>query len=194
ITDEMMNKAKAEMPELPKQMAHRFVKDYEITDYDARVLTATPFQAAFFEETAQKSGAGKLSANWINGELAAALNKNGLSLEESPISADRMAGLVKKIADGTLSGKLAKKAFEAMWESDLSAEEIIVRDGLQQVTDTGAIEKMVEEVLANNAKTVEEYKSGKEKAFNALVGQVMKASRGKANPQQVQEIMKAKLG
>ena len=105
-----------------------------------------------------------------------------------------MAGLVKKIADGTLSGKLAKKAFEAMWESDLSAEEIIVRDGLQQVTDTGAIEKMVEEVLSNNAKTVEEYKSGKEKAFNALVGQVMKASRGKANPQQVQEIMKAKLG
>ncbi|MBQ5428931.1 MAG: Asp-tRNA(Asn)/Glu-tRNA(Gln) amidotransferase GatCAB subunit B, partial [Neisseriaceae bacterium] len=99
-----------------------------------------------------------------------------------------------KIADGTLSGKLAKKAFEAMWECDLSAEEIIARDGLQQVTDTGAIEKMVEEVLSANAKTVEEYRAGKEKAFNALVGQVMKASRGKANPQQVQEILKRLLG
>lgn len=194
ISDEMLDKAKAEMPELPKQMAQRFVEEYGITDYDARVLTATPFQAAFFEQTAKQSGAGKLSANWINGELAAALNKNGLSLEESPISAARLAGLVKKIADGTLSGKLAKKAFEAMWESDLSAEEIIARDGLQQVTDTGAIEKMVEEVLSANAKTVEEYRAGKEKAFNALVGQVMKASRGKANPQQVQEILKRLLG
>lgn len=194
ISDEMLDTAKAEMPELPKQMAQRFVEEYGITDYDARVLTATRIQAAFFEQTAKESEAGKLSANWINGELAAALNKNGLALEESPISAARLAGLVKKIADGTLSGKLAKKAFEAMWESDLSAEEIIARDGLQQVTDTGAIEKMVEEVLSNNAKTVEEYRAGKEKAFNALVGQVMKASRGKANPQQVQEILKRLLG
>ncbi|MBO7081911.1 MAG: Asp-tRNA(Asn)/Glu-tRNA(Gln) amidotransferase subunit GatB [Neisseriaceae bacterium] len=194
ITDEMLQQAKDAMPELPKQMAERFVRDYGITDYDARVLTTSPIQAAYFEEVAQKSGEGKLSANWINGDLAAALNKEEKTLNESPVSAERLAGLIQRITDGTLSGKLAKKVFEALWTSDLTADEIIERDGLKQVTDTGAIEKMVDEVIAANQKSVEEYQSGKEKAFNALVGQVMKASRGKANPQQVQEILKNKLG
>ncbi|MBQ9620022.1 MAG: Asp-tRNA(Asn)/Glu-tRNA(Gln) amidotransferase subunit GatB, partial [Neisseriaceae bacterium] len=194
ITDEMLQQAKDAMPELPKQMAERFVRDYGITDYDARVLTTSPIQAAYFEEVAQKSGEGKLSANWINGDLAAALNKEEKTLNESPVSAERLAGLIQRITDGTLSGKLAKKFFEALWTSDLTADEIIERDGLKQVTDTGAIEKMVDEVIAANQKSVEEYQSGKEKAFNALVGQVMKASRGKANPQQVQEILKNKLG
>ena len=129
----------------------------------------------------------------MNGELAASLNREEKTLAASPISAERLAGLVKKISDGTLSSKLAKKVFEALWESDLSAEAIIERDGLQQINDTGAIEKMIEEVLAANPKSVEEFKAGKEKALNALVGQVMKASRGKANPAQVQELMKAKL-
>ena len=193
ISDGQMQAAKAAMPELPKEMAARFVADYSVSDYDARLLTATRAQAAFFEQAAQQSGQGKLTANWMNGELAATLNKEGLSLSESPIQADRLAGLVAKIADGTLSSKLAKQVFEAMWGSDLGAEAIIERDGLKQMTDTGAIEKIIDEVLANNAKSVEEYKAGKEKAFNALVGQVMKASRGKANPQQVQELMKAKL-
>lgn len=194
ITDEMLQQAKDAMPELPKQMAERFVRDYGITDYDARVLTTSPIQAAYFEEVAQKSGEGKLSANWINGDLAAALNKEEKTLNKSPVSAERLAGLIQRITDGTLSGKLAKKVFEALWTSDLTADEIIERDGLKQVTDTGAIEKMVDEVIAANQKSVEEYQSGKEKAFNALVGQVMKASRGKANPQQVQEILKNKLG
>ena len=129
----------------------------------------------------------------MNGELAAALNKAGLDLAQSPIDAARLAGLVAKIADGTLSNKLARQVFEAMWESDLNAEAIIERDGLKQMTDSGAIEAIIDEVLANNAKSVEEFKAGKEKAFNALVGQVMKASRGKANPQQVQELLQAKL-
>ncbi|MDO5687364.1 MAG: Asp-tRNA(Asn)/Glu-tRNA(Gln) amidotransferase subunit GatB [Neisseria sp.] len=194
ISDEMMAAAHAAMPELPAQMAARFVRDYDVTPYDARVLTATPFQAAFFEDVARRSNAGKLSANWINGDLAATLNKNNLTLEESPINAARLAGLIQKIADGTLSSKLAKQVFEALWDSDLDAEAIIARDGLQQVTDSGAIEKMVDEVIAGNAKSVEEYRAGKDKAFHALVGQVMKVSRGKANPQQVQEILKAKLG
>ena len=130
----------------------------------------------------------------MNGELAATLNKEGMELADSPITAPRLAALVGKIADGTLSSKLAKKAFEVMWaEPEASITEIIEKHGLQQMTDTGAIEKIIDEVLANNVKSVEEYKSGKEKAFNALVGQVMKASKGKANPQQVQELMKSKL-
>jgi len=193
ISDGQMQKARDEMPELPGEMAQRFVADFGVSDYDARLLTAGRAQAAFFEEAALASKQGKLVANWMNGELAASLNRAEKTLAESPISAERLAGLVKKISDGTLSSKLAKKVFEALWESDLSAEAIIERDGLQQINDTGAIEKMIEEVLAANPKSVEEFKAGKEKALNALVGQVMKASRGKANPAQVQDLMKAKL-
>ena len=193
ISDEQMARVKAEMPELPAEMAERFVAAYAITDYDARLLTTSKLTADYFETAAKVSNEGKLVANWMNGELAASLNRAEKTLAESPISAERLAGLVKKISDGTLSSKLAKKVFEALWESDLSAEAIIERDGLQQINDTGAIEKMIEEVLAANPKSVEEFKAGKEKALNALVGQVMKASRGKANPAQVQDLMKAKL-
>ena len=193
ISDAQMAAAQADMPELPAEMAARFVADFGVSDYDARLLTASRVQAAYFETAAQASQQGKLVANWMNGELAAALNKAGLDLAQSPIDAARLAGLVAKIADGTLSNKLARQVFEAMWESDLNAEAIIERDGLKQMTDSGAIEAIIDEVLANNAKSVEEFKAGKEKAFNALVGQVMKASRGKANPQQVQELLQAKL-
>ena len=193
ISDAQMAAAQADMPELPAEMAARFVADFGVSDYDARLLTASRVQAAYFETAAQASQQGKLVANWMNGELAAALNKAGLDLAQSPIDAARLAGLVAKIADGTLSNKLARQVFEAMWGSDLNAEAIIERDGLKQMTDSGAIEAIIDEVLANNAKSVEEFKAGKEKAFNALVGQVMKASRGKANPQQVQELLQAKL-
>ena len=193
ISDAQMAAAQANMPELPGEMAARFVADFGVSDYDARLLTASRVQAAYFETAAQASQQGKLVANWMNGELAAALNKAGLDLAQSPIDAARLAGLVAKIADGTLSNKLARQVFEAMWGSDLNAEAIIERDGLKQMTDSGAIEAIIDEVLANNAKSVEEFKAGKEKAFNALVGQVMKASRGKANPQQVQELLQAKL-
>ncbi|MDO4877842.1 MAG: Asp-tRNA(Asn)/Glu-tRNA(Gln) amidotransferase subunit GatB [Neisseria sp.] len=195
VSDGLIAQVKAQMPELPSEMAARFVADYGVSDYDARLLTAGRGQAAYFEEAAKACNQGKLTANWMNGELAAALNREGLELSGSPITAPRLASLIAKIADGTLSGKLAKKAFEAMWEErEATIAEIIEKHGLQQMTDTGAIEKIVDDVLAANAKSVEEFKSGKEKAFNALVGQVMKASKGKANPQQVQELLKAKLG
>ena len=193
ISDAQMAAAQADMPELPAEMAARFVADFGVSDYDARLLTASRVQAAYFETAAQASQQGKLVANWMNGELAATLNKAGLDLAQSPIDAARLAGLVAKIADCTLSNKLARQVFEAMWGSDLNAEAIIERDGLKQMTDSSAIEAIIDEVLANNAKSVEEFKAGKEKAFNALVGQVMKASRGKANPQQVQELLQAKL-
>ena len=195
ISDGQIQKTRDEMPELPGEMAQRFVADFGVSDYDARLLTAGRAQAAFFEEAALASKQGKLVANWMNGELAATLNKEGLDLAQSPITAARLAALVGKIADGTLNSKLAKQAFEAMWASpEATIEQIIEEKGLQQIVDTGAIEAMIDEVLANNAKAVEQFKSGNEKALNALVGQVMKASKGKANPMQVQELMKAKLG
>ncbi|MBQ9600985.1 MAG: Asp-tRNA(Asn)/Glu-tRNA(Gln) amidotransferase subunit GatB [Neisseriaceae bacterium] len=195
ISDEQLSKARETMPELPKEMAARFMSEYDgLSEYDARLLTSSRVQAAFFEEAAQLSKQGKLVANWINGDLAATLNKENKELSDSPISAARLAELVSKIADNTLSSKLAKKAFEIMWQSpDLSVAQIIEQHGLQQMTDTGAIEAMVDEVIANNAKAVEQFKSGNEKALNAIVGQVMKASKGKANPAQVQELIKAKL-
>ena len=195
ISDEQLQKAREQMPELPKEMAARFVNEFGVSEYDARLLTASRVQAAYFSEAAQASGQGKLVANWMNGELAATLNKEGLELSGCPITAERLAALVGKIADGTLSSKLAKKAFEAMWaEPEATIEQIIEKHGLVQITDTGAIEAMVDEVLANNAKAVEQFKAGNEKALNAIVGQVMKASKGKANPAQVQELVKAKLG
>lgn len=193
ITDDMLNAAKANMPELPQEMAARFIEQYEVSTYDARLLTANRTQADWFEQAASNSGHGKLVANWMLGEMSAALNKNALDISESPINAERLTGLIRRIADNTLSNKLAKQVFEAMWSSDLSADDIIERDGLKQMTDSGAIEKIIDEVLTNNQKSVEEFKSGKEKAFNALVGQVMKASRGKANPQQVQSLLRDKL-
>ena len=194
ISDEQLARVKDEMPVLPKELAARFVNELGVSEYDARLLTASRAQADYFVAAAQACQQGKLVANWMNGDLAATLNKEGLELANSPISAERLASLVNKIADGTLSSKLAKKAFEAMWaEPDASIEQIIEQYGLQQITDTGAIEAMVDEVLANNAKAVEQFKAGNDKALNALVGQVMKASKGKANPTQVQELMKAKL-
>lgn len=193
ITDTMLEMAKASMPELPKEMAARFIEQYGISDYDARLLTSNHIQASWFEQAAKIGGHGKLVANWMLGELAAALNKAGIDISASPISAERLAGLTNRIADNTLTNKLAKQVFETMWDSNLSADAIIERDGLKQMTDIGAIEQIIDEVLAKNQKSVEEFKSGKEKAFNALVGQVMKASRGKANPQQVQTLLRSKL-
>ncbi len=194
INQEQIDEIARSMPELPEAMALRFVSEYSVSEYDASVLTASREMAAYFETVVKLSGQGKLAANWVNGELAASLNKTGLSLAENPIEPERLAGLLAKISDNTLSNKLAKQVFETMWASELTAEQIIEREGLQQITDTGAIEAMIDEVLAANAKSVEEYRAGKEKALNALVGQVMKASKGKANPTQVQELMKAKLG
>ncbi|WP_434779353.1 Asp-tRNA(Asn)/Glu-tRNA(Gln) amidotransferase subunit GatB [Neisseria sp. Ec49-e6-T10] len=193
ISQEQIDEVSRNMPELPAAMAKRFVTEYGVSEYDASLLTSSLEQAVYFEALATQTKQGKLAANWINGELSASLNKAGLTLKDSPINVERLAGLIDKIADNTLSSKLAKQVFETMWSSDLTALAIIERDGLQQITDTGAIEAMIDEVLAANPKSVEEFKAGKEKALNALVGQVMKASKGKANPAQVQELMKAKL-
>ena len=137
--------------------------------------------------------AAKVCANWQNGELAAALNREGLEISRSPVDAQALGLLVKRISDGTISGKIAKEVFEAMWRGEGTADAIIEAKGLRQISDSGAIEKLVDEVLAANAKQVEDYRAGKEKAFNSLVGQVMKATKGKANPAQVNEILQKKL-
>ena len=193
ISQAQIDATRADMPELPGQMKARFVEAFGVSAYDAALLTSSLAQARYFEAVAQASAQGKLAANWINGDIAARLNRDGLDIAACPISAERLAGLIVRIADGTLSNKLAKQVFDALWESDLTADAVIERDGLKQVSDVGAIEKMVEEAIAANPKAVEEFRAGKEKALNALAGQVMKASKGKANPAQVQEILKQKL-
>ncbi|MCD5327041.1 Asp-tRNA(Asn)/Glu-tRNA(Gln) amidotransferase subunit GatB [Chromobacterium piscinae] len=193
ISDEQIARIKGEMPELPGAMQARFVESYGVSAYDAALLTSSLKQAQYFEAAAKASGQGKLAANWINGEIAARLNRDGKDIADCPISVERLSGLIVRIADNTLSSKLAKQVFDALWDSDLSADAIIERDGLKQVSDVGAIEKMVEEAITANPKAVEEFRAGKEKALNALAGQVMKASKGKANPAQVQDILRQKL-
>lgn len=195
ISEEKIAQIQADMPELPADRRERFVSEYQVTEYDARVLTLSRELADFFEETAKTAGNAKLAANWIMGEFSAALNKAGLDIAQSPVSAQQLGGMIARIVDNTISGKIAKQVFGLMWDSEgQSADTIIEEKGLKQETDTGAIEAIIKEVLAANEKMVEEYKAGKEKAFNGLVGQVMKASRGKANPAQVNQLMKELLG
>jgi aspartyl-tRNA(Asn)/glutamyl-tRNA(Gln) amidotransferase subunit B len=194
IPQEQIDAVREQMPELPGQMKARFVEEFGVSAYDASLLTGSHALASYFEAVATATGQGKLAANWVNGEVAASLNRDGRDITECPLSAERLAGLIVRIADGTVSSKLAKQVFEAMWGSELSADAVIERDGLKQVSDVGAIEKMVDEAIVANPKAVEEFRAGKEKALNALAGQVMKASKGKANPAQVQDILKQKLG
>lgn len=193
IPAEQIEQVRQDMPELPGAMKARFVEEQGVSAYDAALLTSSLAVSRYFEAAAKLSGQGKLAANWVNGELAARLNKEERAIEDSPVSAERLSGLLARIADNTLSSKLAKQVFDALWESDLTADAVIERDGLKQVSDVGAIEKMVEEAIAANPKAVEEFRAGKEKALNALAGQVMKASKGKANPAQVQDILRQKL-
>lgn len=193
ISDQEVAAIQAELPELPSQMKARFVEQYAVSSYDAALLTANLEIARFFEAIVAEQVEGKLAANWLNGEFAARLNREEKTLADSPINPVRFALLLRRISDNTLSSKLAKQVFDAMWSSGLSADDIIERDGLKQVSDVGAIEKLVEEAIAANPKAVEEFRAGKEKALNALAGQVMKASKGKANPAQVQEILRQKL-
>ena len=184
------------MPELPTAMKARFESDFGLSAYDAATLTATRTTARFFEDTVTAAGKenAKLCANWVMGELAARLNKADLPIEASPITAAQLAGMVKRIADGTLSSKLAKEVFEALWNREAAdADSVIEARGLKQVSDVSAIEPIIDEVLAANPKSVEEFRAGKEKAFNALVGQAMKATKGRANPQQVNELLRRKL-
>ncbi|MBK7014494.1 MAG: Asp-tRNA(Asn)/Glu-tRNA(Gln) amidotransferase subunit GatB [Sulfuritalea sp.] len=188
---------KSGLPELPQAMQARFQAEFGLSAYDAANLAASRAMADYFVTAVAAAGAAnaKAVANWIMGELAARLNKNDMDVANSPISAAQLAGLVQRIADNTISNNIAKKVFEALWNGEgQSADEIIEKQGLKQITDGGAIEKIIDEVLAANQKSVEEFRAGKEKAFNALVGQAMKATRGKANPQQVNDLLRKKLG
>jgi len=195
VPDEAVERIRGAMPELPEARRSRLVREYGLASYDAALLTASRATADYFEAMVKASGVEpKLCANWQTGALNASLNEAGLEIAASRVAADSLAQLLKRIADGTLSGKMAKEVFDAMWAGEGDAETIIAQRGLRQISDAGAIEKAVDEVLAANARQVADYRAGKDKAFNSLVGQVMKATRGKANPAQVNEILKRKLG
>jgi aspartyl-tRNA(Asn)/glutamyl-tRNA(Gln) amidotransferase subunit B len=182
------------LPELPDEKAARFSSQYGLSAYDAGVLTASRELAAFYEDVAREVGGdAKLAANWVMGELAAALNKEGLEITASRISSGALAGLLKRILDNTISGKIAKEVFEGMWTSGRGADAIIEEKGLRQITDTSAIEKAIDEVMAKNPGQLAEYRGGKDKLFGFFVGQVMKATGGKANPAQLNELLKKKL-
>jgi aspartyl-tRNA(Asn)/glutamyl-tRNA(Gln) amidotransferase subunit B len=181
----------ATLPELPDARKQRFMDDYGLSAYDAGVLTGSRELADYFETTVASSGGqGKLSANWVMGELAGALNREGMESSASPVSAQALGGMLLRIDDGTLSGKLAKQVFEAMWNGEGSADEIIENKGLRQLSDSSAIEGIINEVLENNPKQLEQYRNGQEKVFGFFVGQVMKATQGKANPKQVNELLR----
>ncbi len=198
ISDAQIEAARANLPELPKARRERFVADFGVTEYDAHVLTLTREMADFYEAVVAACGGtaqGKVAANWVMGEFSAALNKASLDLAQSPVSAEQLGGMIARIVDNTINGKIAKQVFGFMWEAEgKSADDIIAEKGLKQETDTAAIEAIIKDVLAANEKMVEEFKAGKDKAFNGLVGQVMKAAKGKANPAQVNELMKKLLG
>jgi aspartyl-tRNA(Asn)/glutamyl-tRNA(Gln) amidotransferase subunit B len=192
-----IERTRASLPELPGAKKQRFVSDYGLSLYDATQLTASLDVADYYEAVVAMAGkaSAKPCANWVTVDLAARLNKEGKALEESPVSALQLGGLLARIADSTISNNIAKKVFEALWNGEgASADAIIEQQGLKQITDSGAIEALIDGVLAANAAMVAEFRSGKEKAFNALVGQAMKATKGKANPQQVNELLRKKLG
>ena len=194
ISAEWIEKSRVELPELPQAKRERYVASYGLNPYDAAALTASRETADYFEALAGKLKDAKLGANWIMGELSARLHKENLEIASSPVTAEALAGMLNRISDGTISGKIAKDVFDAIWAGEGGADEIIEKKGLKQISDSGAIGKIVDEVLAANAQQVADYRGGKEKAFQSLVGQVMKASKGKANPAQVNEILKRKLG
>jgi aspartyl-tRNA(Asn)/glutamyl-tRNA(Gln) amidotransferase subunit B len=195
VKEDEIERLKRELPELPDAKRERFAREYRLPAYDAALITASRAAADFFEQLVRLSGAEpKICANWQTGELSAALNRENLQVEASRIDAAALAALLKRLGDGTVSGKTAKEVFDAMWAGEGGADQIIDRRGLRQISDAGEIEKLVGEVLAANAKQVQDYRAGKEKALQSLVGQVMKASQGKANPAQVNEILRRKLG
>ena len=194
IGPDFIEHVRKDLPELPDAKRDRFKSEYGLNDYDAEVLTATRELATYFEAVVMAAGCdAKLCANWVMGDLAAALNKAGLEIEHSPVQPDRLAGLVQRIADDTISGKIAKQVFETLWESGDTADTIIEKQGLKQITDTGAIEAIIDEIIAANPDQVAGYKSGKDKLFGFFVGQAMKATGGKANPAQLNDLLKKKL-
>ncbi|MFC7418702.1 Asp-tRNA(Asn)/Glu-tRNA(Gln) amidotransferase subunit GatB [Iodobacter arcticus] len=193
ISEDWIERVKSEMSELPQLMRERFSTQYGLSAYDASTLTSSKDMAVYFEAMVAAGADAKLAANWIMGDVSATLNREEKSISDSPVSAAALASLVKRVMDNTINNKTAKDVLKKMWESGDTADVIIERDGLKQTTDTGAIEAIIDEVLAANAKAVEEYKSGKLAAINSLMGQCMKASKGKANPGMVTEILTKKL-
>ena len=195
ISPDWIERVRADMPELPAQKRARFEQELELSAYDAHQLTVSRAIADYFENTfeALKQQHAKLAANWIISDLAAALNRADLAIEQSKITPQQLAQLINRIADNTISNKMAREVFAAMWEGEGDADAIIEKRGLKQISDTGAVEAMVDEAIAANPAIVEQYHAGRDKAFNSLVGQVMKAARGKANPKQVADLLKAKL-
>ncbi len=205
IGRDWVERVRTEMAELPRVMAARFVADYGLPEYDATTLTQSQAMAAYFEAAAKACGQPKLASNWVMGEISRRLNQSAGSGEVDfgslPVSAAQLAALIGRIADGTISNNAAKQVFDALWAGEAAdgdalaqVDSLIAAKGLKQMNDSGALEAIIAEVLAANEKNVAEYRAGKEKAFNALVGQIMKASKGKANPAQVNELLKAKLG
>jgi aspartyl-tRNA(Asn)/glutamyl-tRNA(Gln) amidotransferase subunit B len=193
IHPEFVERLRSELPELPNAKRDRFIAVYGLSDYDAGVLTGSRETADFFEAVAADCGAPKLAANWVMGEFSAALNRSEIEVRDSPVSAAALAQLLCRIEDQTLSGKLAKDVFEAMWAGEGDADAVIEAHGLKQITDTGAIDAIIDAVISANPAQVDQYRSGKDKVFGFFVGQVMKQTQGKANPAQVNERLRARL-
>ena len=193
LSEDFIKSVKDLMPELSEEKEKRFIKEYKLSDYDANVLSVDPNLSNFFEEVVVRSRNPKLAANWIMGELSAFLNKENLSILETKVDSINLGNLLSRIEDSTISGKIAKEIFEEMWNSKKSPDEIIEEKGLKQVTDSSEIEKVINQVLEQNQSQLEQYKSGKVKLFGFFVGQVMKASRGKANPEQVNKLLEERL-
>ena len=194
LDDSFINDARAQLPELPDQKAQRFATQYELSGYDAQVLTASSELADYYETVVRAfGGSPKLAANWVGGDLAAFINRDGLDITASRVSATSLAALLRRIADHTISGKIAKEVFGAMWDKQQEADAIIAEQGLQQITDDGSIEKAIDAVMAANPGQLADYRSGKDKLFGFFVGQVMKATQGKANPARLNELLKLKL-
>jgi aspartyl-tRNA(Asn)/glutamyl-tRNA(Gln) amidotransferase subunit B len=194
IGRDWVERVKGEMAELPRVMAERFVKDYALPEYDATQLTQSKAVAAYFEATAKACGQPKLASNWIMGEVSRRLNASELAIEQAPVSAAQLAALIGRISDNTISNNAARQVFEGLWNQEGEVDAIIEAKGLKQMNDTGELEKIIDEVLAANPKNVEEFKAGNAKALNGLVGPIMKASKGKANPGQVNALLMKKLG
>lgn len=194
IEPEWIERVRATMPELPRAMAERYVRDHGMSEYDAAQLTQGPALARYFDDAVKAGATPKLASNWITGEMARRLNAQEIGIEAAPVTAQQLAQLVRRIADGTLPNNAARQVFDALWTGEGSdVDAIIEAKDLKPMSDTGALDKILDEVIAKNQKNVDEYRAGKEKALNGLVGQVMKASGGKANPAQVTELLKAKL-
>jgi aspartyl-tRNA(Asn)/glutamyl-tRNA(Gln) amidotransferase subunit B len=182
------------MAELPRVMAERFVRDYALPEYDATQLTQSKATAAYFEAAAKACGQAKLASNWIMGEVSRRLNASEMAIEQAPVSAAQLAALIGRISDNTISNNAARQVFDALWSEGGEVDAIIEAKGLKQMNDTGELEKIIDDVLAANPKNVEEFKAGNTKALNGLVGPIMKASKGKANPGQVNALLIKKLG